>query len=154
VTISGKVSSLAIWIGMPTWSKARLGLGDITVLPLYSTLLPDRLPLNLPYFPFILWMIPLQEFLTFLRLLDSDDSEFIYWLNSVYNIYWFSLILSQSFPSLIHYYTNNCCLYISNNLIVKSSSLVLSEDICTVGLVHRGGTGIILNNKSLGSDGF
>ena len=38
--------------GQETWSIVRLGSGEMTVLLEKSTLLPERLPLNLPCLPF------------------------------------------------------------------------------------------------------
>lgn len=80
VTISGKVSSLAIKIGIDTWFSPKLGSGDMTVLPEYSTLFPDRFPLNLPYLPFILCKSPLDALKVFFIEFDSELSEFISWL--------------------------------------------------------------------------
>jgi hypothetical protein len=52
VTLSGNVRVLAIAIGITTSSTPTFGSGEITVLPVKSTLFPERFPLNLPYFPF------------------------------------------------------------------------------------------------------
>ena len=41
--------------GTPTSLTLRLGSGEMTVLALKFTLLPDKLPLNLPSLPFSLW---------------------------------------------------------------------------------------------------
>ena len=54
-----------------------MGSGDITVLPEYSTLFPDKFPLNLPYLPFILYINPLEELKEFFIEFDSELSEFI-----------------------------------------------------------------------------
>ena len=62
---------------MATSFNFKLGSGDITVLPEYSTLFPDRFPLNLPYFPFILYNKPLEALKVFFMELDSELSEFI-----------------------------------------------------------------------------
>ena len=52
----------------------------MTVLPEYSTLFPDRFPLNLPYLPFILCKSPLDALKVFFIEFDSELSEFISWL--------------------------------------------------------------------------
>lgn len=80
VTISGKVSSMAICKGTPTSSSQRFGFGEITVHPEYSTLFPQRFPLNRPCLPLILCKRPLHVFLRFLSWFDSLDSELISWL--------------------------------------------------------------------------
>jgi hypothetical protein len=52
VTFSGTVSSFAINSGIPTSLILSLGSGEITVLAEKFTLLPAKLCLNLPSFPF------------------------------------------------------------------------------------------------------
>ena len=52
VTLSGKVRTWATSFGTHTSSTRRLGSGEMTVRPLKSTRLPDRLPLNRPCLPF------------------------------------------------------------------------------------------------------
>ena len=52
VTFSGIVNLSAIDLGIPTSEISKLGSGAITVLAEKSTLFPDKLPLNLPSFPF------------------------------------------------------------------------------------------------------
>ncbi len=52
VTRTGKVSSLAISAGTPISLILKLGSGEITVRAEKFTLLPERLLLNLPSFPF------------------------------------------------------------------------------------------------------
>jgi len=51
-TVSGIVKFKAIERGTPICSRVILGSGDITLLAEKSTLLPIRLPLNLPSLPF------------------------------------------------------------------------------------------------------
>ncbi len=48
----GTVSSFAVSTGIPTSFIESRGSGDITVLAEKLTLLPERLDLNLPSFPF------------------------------------------------------------------------------------------------------
>ena len=55
VTIIGTVRILAIGIGTPTSLMLRFGSGEITVRAEKFTRLPERLPLNLPSFPFRRW---------------------------------------------------------------------------------------------------
>lgn len=61
VTLSGKVSVVATWMGTPTSLIARLGSGEMTVRPEKSTLLPDRFPLKRPCLPFSRCTNPLQQ---------------------------------------------------------------------------------------------
>ena len=61
VTLSGKVSVVATWMGTPTSLIARLGSGEMTVRPEKSTLLPDRFPLKRPCLPFSRCTKPLQH---------------------------------------------------------------------------------------------
>ena len=61
VTLSGKVSVVATWMGTPTSLIARLGSGEMTVRPEKSTLFPDRFPLKRPCFPFSRCTNPLQH---------------------------------------------------------------------------------------------
>ena len=55
-TFSGMVSFFATSKGTPTSPMSRLGSGLITVRLEKSTLFPEREPLNLPSFPFSLWL--------------------------------------------------------------------------------------------------
>ena len=52
MTFIGIVSSLAICIGTPISFILKFGSGEITVRAEKLTLLPDKLLLNLPSFPF------------------------------------------------------------------------------------------------------
>ena len=60
----------------------------------------------------------------------------------------------MSLPYYIDYITFYSYLKNSNNLIVKSSSFVLSKPIDTVGLILNGGTGINLVIKFTGCGGY
>ena len=51
VTVSGKVRFIAIDLGTPNSSKAKLGSGETTVLAEKSTRFPIRFFLNLPSLP-------------------------------------------------------------------------------------------------------
>lgn len=63
---------------MATSLISKLGSGDMTVLAENSTLLPLKLPLKRPYFPFTLYNNPLEELKEFFMALASEHSELMY----------------------------------------------------------------------------
>lgn len=64
----------------------RLGSGDMTVLPVYSTRLPDRFPRKRPCFPLRRWTKPLNGLDNCMVNGGTRTSLFIYWPTSTWRL--------------------------------------------------------------------
>ena len=156
-TSSGKVRIKAMCIGTTTysvertWSILRFGSGLMTVLPVKSTLFPERLPLNRPCLPFSLWQSALMINWAWCSLSPASWGAVLgssHWcigqklIASSTSIRWFytKIYLFGSSPFLIPFEIKLLSWMISEILMVKSSSFVLPCETGTVGLMQTGGT--------------
>ena len=133
---------MATCLGTPTSDKSKLGSGEITVRLEKSTLFPDNEPLNLPSFPFNLWVNVLRgrpERWCACGIPETSLSKYV--------VVWYcnkstkSWTISGGVPASLLSFSLWLTLIISTILWVKSSSDLIPVSRIIDGLTVTGGTG-------------
>ena len=141
-TVSGLVKLVAILMGTPSWSNSKLGSGVITLLAEKSTLLPIRLLRIRPSLPFNLWRIAFkglpERWVACEILGNSLSTNVATWYCNIFVQF---LIISGATSLAIFCLRLSLNLMISDNLWVKSSSILCELSCLTDGLTAGGGTG-------------
>ncbi len=133
---------MAISRGTPTSFMLRFGSGDMTVLALKFTLLPERLPRNRPSFPFSLWERVLRGRPLLWRAGGTPETVLSrkvvmwYWRSSQR-----SSMISWGAPASRFSWNRWLILMMSTSLWVRSSSLLWPLSRVIDGLIVTGGTG-------------